>query len=106
MRQFININRVSVAPKYYIAPNKRKIQWRSDTTPFDQFYAEVNAYNDANGFGQISRESLIDMICQQLPRRECVDEGYHAMNTGARADADPYATGRNRSGCSSCGKRR
>lgn len=101
MRTFKDINHVSNTPKLWTAPNGRRIEWRSDKQPFDQFYASISEYHTANGYEVPSREVVIDLMCRQMPRWACVDENYH---TAVVNRAESFVVSRT-SGCKSCGKR-
>ncbi len=100
MMTFKDPNHVSVNPKVWTAPNGRRIEWRSDRQPFDDYFAALTEYYAANNLGEPDRAVVIDTFCRQMPRWVCAGEGYH---TNQSFNEPPPARG---GGCSSCGKRR
>lgn len=98
---FRDPNHVSNTPKMWTAPNGRRIDWRSDKQTFDQFYAVVSEYHQANGFAVPSREEVTISMCRQMPKWACVDSAYHTASTNR---AEPYVVSRT-GGCKSCGRK-
>lgn len=102
MRSFRDENHVSNTPKMWTAPNGRRLDWRSDKQPFQQFYDVVVEYHQANQLAVPSREEVVDAMCRQMPRWACVDPGFHGTTVNR---AEPYVVSRT-GGCKSCGGKR
>lgn len=102
MLRFKNPLSVSVAPHVWTSPDgKRRIQWRSDTTLFGNFYSQVKAYCEANDIVVPSYAEVEDLMCQQSPRRDCTGDATFHQDPSRRAVANTPTKG-----CKSCGGRR
>jgi hypothetical protein len=94
-----NRNQVSLAPKLWKAPNGHRISWLSGHELWGAFVAKVNAYCAQNGFTPPSEAQLEDIICSQLPKRDCVDPNAHWHVPNVQGEALARA-----GGCRTCGR--
>lgn len=99
MRKFKNLNSVSVTSRVWRSPTGHRIHWRGDSTLFENFVAQVQAYARSNNQPVPSSEELEDLMCQQSPTRDCTgDPNYHMPEV-------QHVTQEVRSGgCRSCGR--
>lgn len=101
MRRFKDVRHLPISPKFWTAPNGRKIEWRSDRQPFEQFMAVVVEYHNANALPPPTREQVEDTLCRQMASWACVDASFHTAGLN-----DPVVVSSQRSsGCRACGKR-